>query len=124
MDRRIFFRNSAVLSAALIIPWLNSCRDIDPAMVPAPDFLSHTLDKASLESIGKAYLDKHPEQNEAKAIAKKLMREGSGQKDLVSYFNQRIRKDFEEGKTTIVSGWVLSETEAQQAALFTLLNKQ
>jgi hypothetical protein len=124
MDRRIFFRNSAVLSAALIIPWLNSCRDIDPALVPAPDFLSHTLDKASLQSIGKAYLDKHPEQREAKAIAKQLLREGSEQKDLVGYFNQKIRNDFEVGNTIILSGWVLSETEAQQAALFTLLNKQ
>ena len=34
---------------------------------------------------------------------------------------QLVRDDFEAGRTVVVSGWILSVTEARQCALFSLL---
>jgi hypothetical protein len=122
MDRRRFIRDSAILSAALAIPWLEACRRADPAKLPAPDFLSHTLDRQSLLEIGKAYLESHPDEKKPHKLADLLM-DGGQSTDLKGYFKKKIRKDFENGDTTLASGWVLSVTEARQAALFSLLNK-
>jgi hypothetical protein len=33
---------------------------------------------------------------------------------------EQVRDDFAAGRTVVVSGWVLSETEARQCALFSL----
>ena len=122
MDRRRFIRDSAILSASLAIPWLQACRGADPAKIPAPDFLSHTLDRESLQEIGKAYLERHPDEKNPQRLADLLMA-GERTTDLAGHFNERIRKDFENGDTTLAAGWVLSVTEARQAALFSLLNK-
>jgi hypothetical protein len=80
------------------------------------------LDRQSLLEIGKAYLERHPDEKKPQRLADLLM-DGGHTADLTGYFNEKIRKDFEKGDTTLTSGWVLSVTEARQAALFSLLNK-
>ena len=37
---------------------------------------------------------------------------------LEALLNQKIQQDFEAGRTVVVNGWVLSQTEARQCALF------
>ena len=33
---------------------------------------------------------------------------------------QKVRADFENGETLVIQGWVLSQTEARQCALYSL----
>ena len=40
--------------------------------------------------------------------------------ELKELLQQKVHSDFEGGNTVIVSGWVLSVTEARQCALFSL----
>jgi hypothetical protein len=35
----------------------------------------------------------------------------------------KIKSDFETGKTAVIKGWVISETEARQCALYALQSK-
>jgi hypothetical protein len=38
-----------------------------------------------------------------------------------TYFDTKTKDDFEQGHTVVVNGWILSQTEARQCALFSLL---
>jgi hypothetical protein len=37
-----------------------------------------------------------------------------------SVLEKKVRQDFQENKTVVVDGWILSVTEARQCALFSL----
>jgi len=42
---------------------------------------------------------------------------------VASQLAKKIQQDFQQDKTVVVDGWVLSRTEARQCALFSLTEK-
>jgi hypothetical protein len=93
-----------------------------------PEFLSHICDEKTILGIGNAYRSLVPTETKADQLMDLLMADkGSNyipdiqdSTSVIAYVNQNIEKDFETGHTIVVSGWVLSLTEARQCALFSL----
>jgi hypothetical protein len=130
VDRRTFLQLSAMAAAVALIPWMEACKAKPlPTGLERPDFLSQALDKGMLEEIGKAYLRKNPEENTAELLAGRLMKNHPGMehmdKDaLASFFRKEISADFLNDRTLVISGWVLSVTEARQCALFQITDPE
>jgi hypothetical protein len=129
MDRRLFVKLSAASAAVIGFSLLEGChfRRTNNA-ISTPDLLSHVLDKETLNDIGKKYLTLAPnEKNEDDLVAKLLegskIDASSDGKVITTFLTEQITNDFREGRTLIVSGWILSLTEARQCALFYLINK-
>ena len=93
-----------------------------------PEFLSHICDAKTILGIGNAYRLLVPTETKADQLVDLLMtnKDGnsiSGTQDsssIIAFVNQNMEKDFKTGETIVVSGWVLSVTEARQCALFSL----
>ncbi len=74
--------------------------------------------------VGRAYLDRVPAERDAErllellAIPQTLLRSGATQR-LHRWVWERIRDDFEAGRTVEVGGWILAQTEARLCGLVT-----
>jgi hypothetical protein len=93
-----------------------------------PEFLSHICDAKTILGIGNAYRLMVPAEMKTDQFADLLMTDKRGNSipgnqdssSIVAFVNQNIEMDFKTGQTIVVSGWVLSVTEARQCALFSL----
>jgi len=130
MKRRTFILLSLYSSAAISIPSL-SCSSGSTVAKKAwmqPQLLSHICDAKTLQEIGAAYRKQVSDESKEKQLINLLLTDSTNNaipvtsEDAVinSLLERKIQKDFETGKTVIVKGWVLSETEARQCALFSL----
>jgi hypothetical protein len=128
MERRNFIKLSAFASAAVSIPLLNSCtRRAVNKEIAQPVFLSRLFDEKTIETAGKAYLKKVKGEDSTSKLEELLSGEGSITSEtdvnaIHSFLDNKVRDDFETGKTVVVQGWVLSITEARQCALYALIN--
>ncbi len=126
MNRKDFIYLSTFAAAAISIPLLHSCNVAGSRSAMAnPVFLSRLFDKETIRNVGKAYLDKMPNENDDQKLIQLLgegsIEESSDTKAVHQYLDGRIRHEFEIGDTIIVKGWVLALTEARQCALFYLI---
>ena len=128
MNRRTFVWLSAASAASLYIP-LSGCNGrytLSNKVVAQPQFLAHICDAKTLRAIGTAYKRQVPGEESDKKLARLVLTDSSGHaiaestdsNKLEALLNQKIQQDFEAGHTIIVNGWVLSQTEARQCALF------
>lgn len=85
-------------------------------------------DPSTIEALGKAYLEMAPQENTPATLIDHLLLDARNKPipaptdslELKEFLQQKVQSDFESGNTVIVSGWVLSLTEARQCALFSL----
>jgi len=128
MKRRIFVKLVSVATAGIYLPVM-SCNGKDnglASMLSQPNALQHICDAETIRQIGKTYQKLVPGENKETLI--KLLSSNVGQainesKDgnlVSSVLEKRVRQDFQENKTMVIDGWVLSVTEARQCALFSL----
>lgn len=102
-----------------------------PLWLAQPHDLSGICDAATLKSIGQGYLNQHPDEENEERLAELVMDDELGKAHKPAgddpstqlWLQEKIKKDFESGRTTVVKGWVLSQTEARQCALYALLSK-
>jgi len=127
MKRKDFIQLSAFATAAISLPLLHSCNapGSDQAMAQL-NFLSRLFDEQTIKKTGISYLQKIPgEKNHNKLVRlladNSAIASSSDEKAIHQYLEERIKKDFDEGKTVMINGWVLSITEARQCALFSLV---
>jgi hypothetical protein len=130
MKRRNFIVLSMYTGAAFVIPYTGCNADSGITRKPwmQPAVLSHICDAKTLKEIGAAYREKFAGESNKKQLTELLLTDSSHKIVPVnsddafinSLLEQKIKKDFETGKTVIVKGWILSETEARQCALFFL----
>ncbi|HEY2720693.1 MAG TPA: hypothetical protein VGI82_03150 [Chitinophagaceae bacterium] len=130
MKRRNFILLSLYSGAAISLPSFGCSTGNSVAYKPwmQPDLLSHICDAKTLKEIGAAYMQKFSAKNNEKQLMDSVLTESDNKilpassEDAVihSLLEQKIQRDFEIGKTVVVKGWILSETEAQQCALFSL----
>ncbi|HET9826553.1 MAG TPA: hypothetical protein VFP87_14535 [Chitinophagaceae bacterium] len=130
MKRRIFVKLAAATAASLYLPNL-SCKsenDIVARTLSQPHALEHICDAETIREIGNAYQKLVPNEN-SKATLMRLLAanidvypsDRSVDRELVSsVLDKRVRQDFQENRTMVVDGWILSVTEARQCALFSL----
>jgi hypothetical protein len=130
MKRRNFIQLSAFAAAAISLPLVHSCSlPAGENAMSQPVFLSRLFDENTINEAGKAYLQKTPSENDDDKLVKLLADNSSvanstDEKAIHQYLDEKIKHDFETGKTVLVKGWVLAVTEARQCALFSLLNSQ
>lgn len=123
MERRNFVLLASAGIVAVSIPAVNyffySVPDYDTKL-SVPQLLSLIWDDETIRATGAKYLEKFPEENSERALAKALFANSANQ----SYekLEEKTKVDFAEGNTVVIEGWLLSKTEAQQCALTHLLN--
>jgi hypothetical protein len=128
MNRRTFVWLSAAGAASLFIPFsgCNSRYTLSNKAIAQPEFLAHICDAKSIRAIGTSYKQQMPAEKEDRKLVHLILRDTKGHaipestesnklEDLIA---QKIQHDFEHGRTVVVNGWVLSQTEARQCALF------
>ncbi len=105
----------------------NSLSD-DPLM--RPNVLAHFCDGETITSIGHHYRNRGPAENQKEKLIGLWLANDAGQKVEASNYKKvsellekKIQQEFKEGKIVIEKGWVLSETEARQCALFSFSAK-
>ena len=127
MKRKEFIQRSAFAAAAITLPLLHSCKSpvSDDEMVD-PQFLSRLFDEQTIRKTGAAYLQKMPGEKDHNKLVGLLagnssIAGSSDENEIHQYLEEKIKRDFDEGKTVMLNGWVLSVTEARQCALYSLI---
>lgn len=128
MNRRKFVWVSSLSCLALLLP-MSSCsgNDLERSLA-LPISLSYIFDKETIQKIGKLYLIKKWRDTKKKHIKELLLKDIDISNSLSDFsfvsdeIQKKIIKDFASNKTVEIDGWILSETEAQQCAFFSIIN--
>ena len=126
MKRRNFIIAAAGIISLPIIHYTWENLNTDP--LKDPKYLSKFCSEEEIVKIGKNYLDRNPLDNPAKQLKKSLLSNSNGinfsgknKNDQLEWLNKKIDEDFLENNLQICEGWIISRTEAQQCALFSLV---
>lgn len=130
MKRKTFIYLSVTGAVATSLASLNCHNPVGQwkTVLRQPEFLSHICDAKTILGIGNAYRSKVITEMKADQLVDLLMTDKGNNSipdtrdssSIIAFVNQNIEKDFKTGHTIVVSGWVLSVTEARQCALFSL----
>jgi len=100
----------------------------DPLM--RPNVLAHFCDGDTIRDIGVKYRKQVPAEDKRQKLVDILLTKNTGEKVESSNYKRvsellenKIQGEFKEGKIIVEDGWVLSETEARQCALFSFSEK-
>ena len=117
LDRRRFLQGTAIgVIAAVAEP---ACAGDRSDVIDHPQLLD-LLGPERVRELGTHYRAATPAENSAEALSAAISKRPSSRFPLPASRSNQIREDFEDGRTVLVDGWVLSVTEARQAALFSL----
>lgn len=125
MDRRQFLEIGG--TSVLAFPLAGSAALIEPSReqlrLMRPDMLTRIGDEGLTHRLGRQYRRAFPEENSSAALTEILRRSATGENgfDLSTKLKFRVQREFAEGRTVVLDGWVLARTEARQCALFSLL---
>ena len=129
MKRRSFILLSATGLTALVLPSLG-CNHVDATtakILQLPNQLSHIVDAQTIRDIGNAYRKQLATDVDKDKLLNLLLTDDAGKAVsssdttlLKTVLNDKVKSDFEKGNTVTVKGWVLSETEARQCAVYSL----
>lgn len=133
MTRRAFVLSVLGTAAAFFLTQIG-CREkvsSKTTVLFMPAFLSLIIDENAIRKIGQAYISFAPNQTTESFLISKLMTDQNGKplsrtlsaSNISLVLRKKIEQDFIKGQYLFVDGWVLSETEAQQCALFSLSQK-
>ena len=126
MKRRTFIWLSTAGAASLYLPaGCNGRYTLSNKAVAQPRVLARICDAETLRQIGTAYRHAVPAEKDDRKLAALILKDGDGSlpkttdgKTLETFLDQKITRDFEAEQTVVINGWVLSQTEARQCALF------
>ena len=123
LDRRRFLQLSAlgIVAAVADSACVASSDRADADAVDRPQLLA-MLGPERVRQLGAHYRASTPSENSADALRAALSSGHGSQSSSIKSgsLDDQIRDDFAAERTVIVDGWVLSVTEARQAALFSL----
>ncbi|MFT4832369.1 MAG: hypothetical protein ACI815_002022 [Psychroserpens sp.] len=123
MKRSKFFLLSLAGLATVAIPsyyvWKNRNEKKNPLYEPR--ILSTILEPSEIVEMGRMYCGQFPNtgmEEKLQDYFKENVDTENG--NLESILKQQVKKDYQTGNTIILDGWILSETEAVQCALFSI----
>ena len=121
MDRRRFLEVTAAGMVAAVTSWGCADNPEDVRELAQPPLLE-MLGAERTREIGTRYRAAVPQENTASSLRAAIS--NSRRRGFARRFHRSIEAevhdDFEAGRTVLVSGWVLSQTEARQCALYSL----
>lgn len=125
MERRLFVKLSAFTAVALTLPFAQSCSTGAKEMAVAqPLFFSHLVDVKAINEAGLAYRKTHAIEDNKEKLSQLLLGgkdTALGKDEIQALLDKQVTADFKQGNTLMVKGWVMSQTEARQCALFSIL---
>jgi len=129
MKRRTFLSLGAASVAVLGTPWFSGCgrNNALHQALAKPQMLAHLCDESGIIEIGKAYVSQAPDESRIEKLTELLQTATSGSitssklSEIDLLMIEKSEEDFQKNNTVIVNGWVLSETEARQCALYFLI---
>ena len=127
MDRRNFVTTTTAASIAICVPILCSCAVDDDVVLTLsnPKSLSQIWDAKTINTIGIAYRSIHANEKNKRTLINAIYKNRNKKTvDLEKDLMDSITKDFNTGNTLMIDGWVLSQTEARQCALFSLTHSK
>ncbi len=117
LDRRRFFQVSALGATAIVA----ACKDEHESSLDQPALIA-TLGPDRVLQLGAHYRAQTPAENNADAL-RSAIEKARGSRLLSKSIDDTVRDDFANGRTVLVDGWVLSVTEARQAALLSFTRR-
>ncbi len=123
LDRRRFLKVSALGVIATVADSGCTSGDLPAAAAVDQPLLVAMLGPERVRELGTRYRAATPNENTGDALRVAIAHGRNGLRIPFighSSLDDQIRDDFENGRTVIVDGWVLSVTEARQAAIFSL----
>jgi hypothetical protein len=124
MKRREFLGMAATSTAGLVLPAAARISDHASPALPHSSLLATFHDAGIVRAIGCRYRELTPAENNAALLAEAILGEEplTPSAALSARLAGQVRRDFADGRTVMVNGWVLSVTEARQCALYSLQN--
>ena len=121
LDRRRLLQLSALGIAATLADAACSADNRGDTAVDRPQLLA-MLGPERVRQLGAHYRAATPSENSADSLRAAISKGHGLRIPLIgnASLDAQIRDDFAEQRTVLVDGWVLSVTEARQAALFSL----
>lgn len=124
LTRRRFVQACAALSLAVGMP---GCRPRRETLATARGLTAHLVNREEWLAVGAAHLASTPQpprlEDLVTTLAKNLGWSADQDGDLASRLGARIRDEFEAGRTTLVEGWLLAESEVRMAAVVALIER-
>lgn len=126
MKRSAFIYYVAVGAAMVVVP-LPGCKNKQISVLEKPQLLSRICDVNTIIDIGKSYRRTFPDNSRQQLMDNimagtegKIFPEVSSNSSIASFVEEKVKDDFKSGRILVIKGWVLSETEARQCALFSI----
>lgn len=118
MKRREFIGLAAVGAAGVVLPAAASFLPV----AAHPRLLDILHDDEVVREIGRTYREMATGENDVRVLTEAILADGnaSASTALSARLDQQVQDDFTRGRTVKVNGWILSVTEAQQCALYSL----
>ena len=129
MNRRTFIFSLIAAGVATSVPIFNFYHKHrfpnDPLL--RPHVLANFCDGETIRDIGLCYRRQVPSANEEESLREILLTKENGDKVDLSreevvneMLDSKVVREFEDGRIVVEDGWILSETEARQCALYSL----
>lgn len=127
MKRRKFILAAAVTAVTIpVAKYLyDSSHTQDPLVMP--DVLARFCDENAIREIGITYRNQVPQENKKEKLIEILLTDKAENKvkindrlKITKLLDKKIKEEFAGYKTIVISGWVITTTEARQCALFSL----
>jgi hypothetical protein len=117
MKRREFIGMAAAGAAGFVRP-ATARSELVVSPLAHPRLLEILRDERVVRELGARYRELVPDENDARSLAEAIGGTGGAAR---SQLDDRVQRDFADGRTVTLNGWVLSVTEARQCALRSLL---
>jgi len=126
MKRSTFIYYAAVGTAMAVVP-LPGCKSNKLSVLEKPQLLSRICDVNTIMDIGKSYRNTFPDNSRQQLMdhimartESKVIFPNASNRSIGSFVEEKVKDDFKSGRILVIKGWVLSQTEARQCALFSL----
>jgi hypothetical protein len=128
MNRRNFLLTGAAGVGLTTVSLLSSCEPsiVSREVLHLPGTAGKFCSEKELIQMGKEYMSAHPDEAGRNRLYTQLLSvlpqeaKTADKKTLAGLLANQKLKDFSNGDVVVLSGWVLSLTEARQCALYTL----
>jgi hypothetical protein len=123
MKRRDFMGITAVGVAGLAWPsTLSAADDMTRATLAHPHLLRILRDERLVADLGRRYRERVPAEDDPRVLEAAILSDAPAPPPTSAraWLEDRVQRDFATGRTVTLNGWVLSITEARQAALYSL----
>ena len=112
------------ITAVALPLWYARYRDSEQdRLLAQPEMLSSFLETDGIRKIGELYRKQVALENSEEALELLLSNQGAVQVTAEG-LQEQIIEEYRLGHTVMVDGWILSQTEARQCALFSLTHSE